>query len=75
VLLTIALAVSSAGRVRAWIPEPESAWSMVAQSNSAASRTRAQALEIAHAGPDRAVVATGTVRLEPNGRARRRRRA
>jgi hypothetical protein len=70
VLLTVALAVSNAGRVRAWIPEPESAWSMVAQSNSAASRTRALALDIALAGADGAVVATGTVRLEPNGHAR-----
>jgi hypothetical protein len=70
VLLTFALAVSNAERVRAWIPEPESAWGMIAQSNSAASRTRALALDIALAGADGAVVATGTVRLEPNGRAR-----
>jgi hypothetical protein len=70
VLLTVALAVSNAGRVRAWIPEPESAWSMVAQSNSAASRTRALALDIALIGADGAVVATGTARVEPNGRAR-----
>ena len=69
-LLTIGLVVSHAGRVRAWIPEPESAWSMVAQSNSAASRTRALALDIALVGADGAVVATGTARVEPNGRAR-----
>ncbi|MBS1105020.1 MAG: hypothetical protein H6Q91_522 [Deltaproteobacteria bacterium] len=70
VLLTVALAVSQAGRASAWIPEPESAWSLVAQSNGAASRTRALAIDIALVGADGAVVATGTARLEPNGRAR-----
>ncbi len=70
VLLTVVLAVSLAVRASAWIPEPESAWSLVAQSNGAASRTRALALDIALVGADGAVVATGTARLEPNGRAR-----
>ncbi len=69
-LLAATLAVSHAGPVRAWIPEPESAWSMVAQSNGAASRTRALALDIALVGADGVVVATGTARVEPNGRAR-----
>ena len=69
-LLAAALALSHAGPVRAWIPEPESAWSMVAQSNSAASRTRALALDVALVGADGVVVATGTARVEPNGRAR-----
>jgi hypothetical protein len=68
--LAVALVVSQAGRASAWIPEPESAWNLVAQSNNAASRTRTLALDIALVGADGAVVATGTARLEPNGRAR-----
>jgi len=70
VLLAVVLVLSNAGRARAWIPEPESAWNIVAQNNSAASRTRALALDVALVAADGAVVATGTARLEPNGRAR-----
>ncbi len=65
-----ALAFAYAGAANAWIPAPESAWSIVAQDNSTASRTRALSLDIALVGADGVVAATGTARVEPNGHAR-----
>jgi hypothetical protein len=68
--LIAALALAYASPATAWIPAPESAWSIVAQDNSNASRTRALKLDVALVGADGAVAATGTVRVEPNGHAR-----
>ena len=65
-----ALALAYAGAANAWIPAPESAWSIVAQENSSASRTRALSLEVSLVGADGVVAATGTARVEPSGRAR-----
>jgi hypothetical protein len=65
-----ALLLVFAGAASAWVPEPESAWSIVAQGNSNALRTRALSLDIALVGADGVVAATGTARLEPNGHAR-----
>ncbi len=69
-LLIAALSLAHATAASAWIPEPESAWSLVAQGNSTASRTRALSLDVSLVDAEGAVVATGTARLEPNGHAR-----
>jgi len=63
-------ALAFAGAAAAYIPAPESAWSIVAQENSTALRTRALSLDVALVGADGVVAATGTARIEPNGRAR-----
>jgi hypothetical protein len=65
-----ALALAYASAASAWVPAPETAWGIIAQGNSSASRTRALKLDIALVGADGAVAATGTVRVEPNGQAR-----
>ena len=69
-LLIAAIALAHASAASAWVPEPESAWSIVAQGNSNASRTRALSLDVAVVGADGGVAATGTARIEPDGHAR-----
>ncbi len=64
----IALALSSVAN--AWVPEPESAWGIVAQGNSNGLRTRPLSLDVSLVGADGAVAATGTARIEPSGNAR-----
>jgi len=54
----------------AWIPEPERAWSTIAQVNAASNRARPLDLAIALVAADGAVAATGRLRLEPDGRSR-----
>jgi hypothetical protein len=68
-LLMLAIA-TGAGRAHAWVPEPERAWSAVAQNNTSAARTRSLSLDVALVGSDGAVVATGTARLAPGGNER-----
>lgn len=70
VLGVAAIALVQAGAASAWIPEPESAWGIVAQGNTEAGRTRALSLDVSIVGADGAVAATGTARLDPSGRAR-----
>ena len=65
--LGVAAAIAVAHPAHAWIPEPERAWSFVAESNGSAGRTNALKLDVVLIGADGAVAATGTARLDPSG--------
>jgi len=54
----------------AWIPEPERAWTAVAQTNGSSGRNGPLAFPVALVGSDGAIAATGRLSLEPGGRAR-----
>jgi hypothetical protein len=54
----------------AWIPEPERAWTAVAQTNGSSGRGGPLAFPVALLGSDGAIAATGRLSLGPGGRAR-----
>ena len=67
---TALLVAAGADRAAAWIPEPERAWSMLAQSNLQSARNRPLDFAVALVDAAGNVTATGRLLAEPGGRAR-----
>lgn len=67
--IAVGLAVALARSASAWIPEPERAWSTLAQSNSQSARTRPIDFAVALVDSSGTVAATGRLRAEPGGHA------
>ena len=61
------LALVLAGRAAAWIPEPERAWSALAQSNVQSGRAKPLDFAVALVDASGAVAATGRLHVEPDG--------
>lgn len=68
--LGVWLALSVAHPAAAWIPEPERAWTMLAQSNLEGARTKPLDFAVALVDSAGNVTATGRLQAEPGGRAR-----
>ena len=68
--LAVGLGVAAALPAGAWIPEPERAWTLLAQSNLQSARTKPLDFAVALVDAVGNVAATGRLRAEPGGAAR-----